>query len=247
MQPCVIIPHFRHERHVAGVLSALEPLGLPTIVVDDGSPADSVRALRTLLAELPWADLSLNPANQGKGAAVLRGLALAQLRGYSHAVQIDADGQHRIGDIQAMLELARQHPDALASGLPQYDAGAPKARLRGRRISVFWARIHTWSRDIADPMCGFRVYPVDATLAVAQAHRPGSGMEFDIEIMVRAHWAGMPVLFMPTPVSYPPGGVSHFRMLRDNVRISAMHTRLFFGMLRRSPLLLRRYARGLRV
>ena len=244
MRPCVIIPHYRHERQIGGVLSALEPLGIPTIVVDDGSPPASVEVLRALLASLPHATLSLAATNQGKGAAVLRGLAMARSLGYSHAVQVDADGQHRIGDIPAMLELARARPDALVSGLPQYDTSAPGVRLHGRKISVFWTWIHTWSRDIIDPMCGFRVYPVAATLALAEAYPPGLGMEFDIEIMVRSHWAGMPVLFVPTPVAYPPGGISHFRMFRDNVRISLMHTRLFFGMLRRSAILLRRLSRG---
>jgi glycosyltransferase involved in cell wall biosynthesis len=244
VRPCIVIPHYRHERQIAGVLSALEPLGIPTIVVDDGSPPGSLAALRALLTTSPRTILSLSDTNQGKGAAVLRGLATARSLGYSHAVQVDADGQHRIGDISAMLELARQRPDALVSGWPQFAADVPAMRLYGRKISVFWARIHTWSRDIVDPMCGFRVYPVDATLALAAAHRPGPRMEFDIEIMVRAHWTGMPVLFLPTPVVYPPGGVSHFRMLRDNLRISAMHARLFCGMLRRSSLLLRRVARG---
>ncbi|MCC7461670.1 MAG: glycosyltransferase family 2 protein [Gammaproteobacteria bacterium] len=244
MRPCVIIPHYCHERQIAGVLSALEPLGLATIVVDDGSPPASVAVLRRLLAASPHAMLNPAATNQGKGAAVLRGLALARAQGFSHAVQIDADGQHRIGDIRTMLQMAREHPTALISGLPQYDVSAPGMRRHGRKISVFWVRVHTWSRDILDPMCGFRVYPVDATLALAQAHRPGHGMEFDIEIMVRSHWARMPVLFLPTPVAYPPGGISHFRMFRDNVRISLMHTRLFFGMLRRSAWLLRRTVRG---
>lgn len=242
LRACAVVPHYNHERHLAGVLAALGRL--PTVVVDDGSSPASVAAVRALVARQGNTVLECSAANHGKGAAVLRGLAIAHHLGYSHAVQVDADGQHRLSDVDAMLDLARDNPGALVSGLPLYDAGAPKARVRGRKISVFWVRVHTWSCDIEDPMCGFRVYPVDRTLALAHAEPPGRGMEFDIEIMVRAHWAGMPIVFLPTPVAYPAGGVSHFRMFRDNVRISAMHTRLFFGMLRRVPARLRRLAGG---
>lgn len=224
------------------MLAALIPLGLPIIIVDDGSSSASVAVVQSLVEGLSGVSLHRSPTNEGKGAAVLRGLGIARAMQYSHAVQVDADGQHCIADIRSLLELARQHEDALVSGQPVYDASAPGARLYGRKISVFWAQVHTWSRDIVDPMCGFRVYPVDATLALGGALGMGRGMEFDIEIMVQAHWAGMPVLFLPTPVTYPAGGVSHFRIVRDNVRISAMHTRLFFGMLRRSPSFIRRIA-----
>ena len=226
------------------MLAALVALDLPVIVVDDGSSRASVAALQSIVQGLPGVSLHRSPANEGKGAAVLRGLGIAREDRYTHAVQVDADGQHRIADILPMLELAREHEAALVSGLPVYDASVPGARLHGRKISVFWAQVHTWSRDIVDPMCGFRVYPVDATLELAGTRRTGRGMEFDIEIMVRAHWAGVRIIFVPTPVTYPADGVSHFRMVRDNVRISAMHTRLFFGMLWRSPALLRRLAAG---
>lgn len=243
MQPCVLVPHFNHELQIPAVLAALDPLGLPVLVVDDGSSSASFATLQACVAGRPGVELHREPRNRGKGAAVMRGLRLAAARGFTHAVQVDADGQHRAADIPAMLEAARREPQALVSGLPVYDASAPGARLHGRKISIFWARVHTWSRDIADPMCGFRVYPVQAILALVAGGAPGSGMEFDTEILVRAHWAGLPIRFTPTPVTYPAGGVSHFRMVRDNFRITAMHTRLFFGMLRRAPLLLARRRR----
>ena len=244
MRPCAVVPHYQHERQIGAVLSALVERGLPVIVVDDGSAKASVAALQSIVQGLPGVSLHCSPVNEGKGAAVLHGLGIARAQRYTHAVQVDADGQHCIADVLSMLECARAHEGALVSGSPVYDASVPGARLHGRKVSVFWTRVHTWSQDIVDPMCGFRVYPVDATLALAAGRATGRGMEFDIEIMVRAHWAGMPILFVPTPVTYPADGVSHFRMVRDNVRISAMHTRLFFGMLRRSPALLRRLAAG---
>lgn len=246
MQPCIVIPHYAHHRQLRAVLQALAPLAIPTIVVDDGSPADSLAAVRSLLAGHDWLELVTQATNRGKGAAVMAGLRRAESRGFTHVIQLDADGQHRSEDIPAFLAAARAEPGALISGRPVYDATAPGARRYGRRISQFWTWVETWSADIADAMCGFRVYPVAATLAALGRREPGPGMEFDAEVLVRAHWAGVPLRFLPTPVVYPPDGLSHFRMVRDNVRISAMHTRLVLGMLWRSPQLLRRRLRAAR-
>ncbi|MEQ1801099.1 MAG: glycosyltransferase family 2 protein [Gammaproteobacteria bacterium] len=231
----MLIPHFNHARQIRPVIDALGKLGLPVIVVDDGSGAESLALLREAVAGLPWLYLHREPENRGKGAAVMCGLRIAASRGFSHAVQVDADGQHRIADIPLLLGVAREHPEALVSGFPVYDETVPGARLHGRKISLFWTRLETWSGDIKDAMCGFRVYPVVPLNALLARERPGSGMEFDAEVLVRAHWAGIPLRFTPTAVTYPADGLSHFRMVRDNVRISRMHTRLFFGMLWRIP------------
>jgi hypothetical protein len=96
------------------------------------------------------------------------------------------------------------------------------------------------SCDISDPLCGFRVYPLASAVAVSKRYRLGSHMDFDPEIAVRLYWIGVAMHNIDTPVLYPPGGVSHFRLLRDNVRISWMHTRLLIGMVFRLPRLLRR-------
>jgi glycosyltransferase involved in cell wall biosynthesis len=244
MLPCVLVPHYNHHRQIRPVIASLGQVGIPVIVMDDGSTPDSFELLRETVARLPWVSLHREPQNRGKGDAVLRGLRIAAGRGYSHAVQIDADGQHRVRDIATLLAAAREQPDALVSGMPIYDETVPRARLHGRKISLFWTRVETWSMDIDDPMCGFRVYPIASIVALTDRTMPGPGMEFDIEILVRAHWAGIPLRFVPTAVTYPPGGLSHFRMVRDNVRIAAMHTRLFFGMVRRIPALLSRRLAG---
>jgi glycosyltransferase involved in cell wall biosynthesis len=240
MRPCVLIPHYNHAGQIGPVLQALRALELPLLIVDDGSDAAQWAALQALVADQPRCELIRQLPNRGKGAAVLHGLECAAERGYSHAVQIDADGQHRCADIPRLLEVARHQPAALVCGAPEYDASVPAVRLHGRKISRFWASVETWSRDIEDALCGFRVYPVPAIRAIAKESQLGLGMEFDTEILVRAHWAGIALVFVPTAVTYPATGLSHFRLWRDNVRISAMHTRLLFGMLRRLPLLVRR-------
>ena len=170
--------------------------------------------------------------NGGKGAAVKSGLRKASELGYSHALQVDADGQHTLEDIPKLLAKSEGEPRALVLAAPVFDESAPKGRLWARRITNFWTNIETGGNVIDDPMCGFRVYPVDAALA---ANARGDRMDFDPEVAVRIAWGGAPVINVPTKVQYVEGGVSHFRMVHDNVLISWMHTRLcisgFFGWL----------------
>jgi predicted LPLAT superfamily acyltransferase len=241
--PCILIPCFNHGRMMADVLALLADFRLPCLVVDDGSDAATAEALRRLDEQLPWMTLLRLESNQGKGAAVIAGLQLAQSLGYSHALQVDADGQHQLSDTPAMIALARSYPDCLISGRPVYDGSVPKARLYGRYVTHVWVWIETLSLSLQDSMCGFRVYPVAPTLALAARHPLGKRMDFDTEVMVRLYWQGVPSRFLPTRVTYPADGVSHFDALRDNLRISWMHTRLFFGMLPRIPRLLRQRRR----
>ncbi|MCU7375045.1 hypothetical protein PEC18_30565 [Paucibacter sp. O1-1] len=165
----------------------------------------------------------------------MSGLRQAYRDGFSHALQVDADGQHNLTDIPLMISTSEQHPAALISGQPQYDESVPKGRLYGRYITHFWVWIETLSFDIQDSMCGFRVYPLAATEQLFSQQALGERMDFDIEVMVKLHWQGTAVVHVPTKVIYPEDGISHFQGVRDNVRISWMHTKLFFGMLARLP------------
>jgi predicted LPLAT superfamily acyltransferase len=228
---------------MAKVLSRLAPFGLPCLVVDDGSDEQTRRILERLAAGQPQVTLVRLAQNAGKGAAVIKGLEESARAGYTHAVQVDADGQHAIEDIPKMLALAERHPEALISGQPIYDDSIPRSRLYGRWITHVWVWIETLSLQLKDSMCGFRVYPVSPTLQLAARVSLGKRMDFDTEVMVRLYWQGNTSYFLPTRVIYPPDGLSHFDALKDNVRISLMHTRLFFGMLPRIPALLLRRRR----
>lgn len=234
--PCVVIPCYNHGATMAVVLKRLQPFALPVIIVDDGSDA----ATKQELAQLTGVTLIHLETNRGKGEAVITGLKAASQAGFSHAIQLDADGQHCIEDVPRFLDEARKHPDCLISGMPEYDDSVPKSRLYGRYVTHVWVWIETLSLSLKDSMCGFRVYPLAATLAVIAKHSPGKRMDFDTEIMVRLYWAGTNSHFLRTRVIYPVDGLSHFDALRDNLRISWMHTRLFFGMLPRIPALLSR-------
>ncbi|EML2226073.1 glycosyltransferase family 2 protein [Klebsiella sp. 141130] len=240
--PCVLIPCYNHGAMMPRVLARLQPFGLPCIVVDDGSDTSTRQQLDRLSAETANLTLIRLPRNAGKGAAVIRGLQAAAEAGFSHAVQVDADGQHAIEDIPQLLALAQAHPEALISGQPIYDDSIPRSRLYGRWITHIWVWIETLSLQLKDSMCGFRVYPVMPTLRLAQRVTLGQRMDFDTEVMVRLYWQGNTSYFIPTRVTYPPDGLSHFDAFKDNCRISLMHTRLFLGMLPRIPSLLFRRA-----
>ncbi|WP_318362622.1 glycosyltransferase family 2 protein [Enterobacter sp.] len=237
-RPCVVIPCYNHGAMMTQVMTRLQACALPCYIVDDGSDAATREVLETLPARFADVTLIRLAENAGKGAAVIRGLQDAAAAGFTHAVQVDADGQHAIEDIPALLDLARQHPQALISGQPVYDDSIPRSRLYGRWITHVWVWIETLSLQLKDSMCGFRVYPIAPTLALASRVALGQRMDFDTEVMVRLYWQGNTSYFLPTKVTYPPDGLSHFDAFRDNVRISLMHTRLFFGMLPRLPGLL---------
>jgi len=241
MKICVVIPYYNHGGAIAQVVAGLRPLGLPCRIVDDGSDAQAQTALAQVVeAERSWVTMQRLASNQGKGAAVIAGCEAAQADGYTHVIQIDADGQHQASDVSRLLEVAYRQPEALVSGQAIYDTSVPRARLYGRYLTHVWVWINTLSFEIKDSMCGLRVYPLESTCAVWRRQRIGRRMDFDTEIMVRMSWMGVPIINIPTRVTYPVDGVSHFRMFRDNVFISCMHARLLFGMLWRMPLILGR-------
>lgn len=229
--PCALIPVYNHHSVLASLVSALDAQGLPLIIVDDGSNSETRRMLDALVCRFSGCVSVVRLSrNQGKGAAVLKGLSAACARGFTHAVQIDADGQHDPADASALLAAARANPGALVSGTPRYDDSVPLVRYYGRWLTHLLVWVETLSRELADSMCGYRVYPIASTLSVAVRERVGARMDFDTEIMVRMYLAGISVHFVPVSVSYPGDGISQYRMFRDNVRMTWLHMRLLAGL-----------------
>lgn len=236
---CIIVPVYNHPDSLGVLVAGLASFDVPTLLINDGSDDNCTRRLRQIDRDHAWITLIERSQNGGKGAAVKTGLEAALRSGFTHALQVDADGQHDLQDLPRLLALSRDNPAAVVCGMPTFE-NIPALRLYGRYLTHIWVWINTLSLDIRDSMCGFRVYPLGSTLAEIRAAKIGDRMDFDPEILVRLHWRGLPIISVPTSVGYPTDGISHFRGFRDNVLISWAHTRLFFGMLRRLPELLRR-------
>lgn len=239
MKPCAVVPTYGHWRALPRVVAALRAQNLPVIVVDDGNDGPAAAAIAALADDADHIRVLRRDVNGGKGAAVMDGLRQAAAAGFTHAVQVDADGQHDPRDLPALLAAARAHPHAVISGRPRYDRSAPWGRRIGRWITHFWVFVETLSLRITDSMCGFRVYPLAPCLALMAEEKLGRRMDFDTEIMVRLFWRGVAPVMVPVRVTYPADNVSNFRMWADNLRISAMHTRLVFGLVRRLVPILR--------
>lgn len=234
--PCIVIPIYNHKDTIRDVLESLADFRLPCIVVDDGSDSATRDVLRQLARKYPWVELLQRPRNGGKGAAVMDGLTRAAQRHFTHAVQIDADGQHDARDIPCFLAAARSHPQALILGSPRFDETVPMDRLVGRQITRVLVWLTTLSFGIADTMCGFRCYPLDAAILLLQKHDLGRRMDFDPEIAVRLYWEGVRVINVETPVTYPAKGLSHYDRLHDNVLMTSLHVRLLALMMLRMPI-----------
>lgn len=243
----VLIPSYDTGPIVLGTVRAALAAWRPVWVVVDGSTDGTAALLSDLARGEPGLEVFVLPRNAGKGAAVLHGLREAERRGFTHALVMDADGQHPADHVAAMMAASRAAPEAMILGRPVFGPDAPMLRVRGRRISNWWARLETLGAGIGDSLFGFRVYPVVALRAVMEDTRWMRRFDFDPEAVVRLSWRGVRAVNLPVPVRYltaAEGGVSHFRYGRDNVLLTWMHTRLVFGMLLRLPALLsRRLAR----
>lgn len=237
---CAVIPVYNHAHLVGACVRQLRAQGLACVLVNDGGDAEASATLRQLCDET-GSELCEQFPNGGKGSAVLLGMQRAQCLGFTHALQIDADGQHDVADAAKLIAAAAGHPQAVISGVPQYDESVPKLRLYCRYLTHVWVWIETLSLDIKDSMCGFRVYPLAPTLALARDVRLGAHMDFDTEILVRLFWRKVAIVSIPTRVIYPEHGVSNFRVWRDNLGLIKMHTCLVVGMLWRLPRLLGRH------
>ena len=239
LRVAAVIPTYNNAATIRPVVLRIREHLDQVLVVDDGSGPSARQACADLALE-GLSRVVHRKENGGKGAAVKTGLTELARLGFTHAFQVDADGQHTIEDMPAFIDAAQRHPGALILGSPRYDETAPAARLIGRKLTRFWTHVETFGRIVEDPMCGFRVYPIQAALRAAAW---GNAMDFDPEIVVNMAWHGTPILNLPTQVRYlskEEGGVSHFRLWRDNALISWMHTRLmfslFFRLLRFKPL-----------
>jgi glycosyltransferase involved in cell wall biosynthesis len=243
----VLIPSYNPGIKVYETVRAARQHWNPVWVIVDGSTDGSAERLQAMAAEDAGLRVIVLPRNQGKGAAVLHGLEHAAAAGFSHVLTMDSDGQHSPDCIAVFMAESARHPETMILGIPIFDASAPGLRVKGRRVSNWWANVETLWAGIGDSLYGFRVYPVDPLLQVMREQAWMRHFDFDPEAVVRLCWRGVKPVNLPAPVRYyraEEGGVSHFCYLRDNVLLTWMHTRLFAGFVMRLPVLLARRVAG---
>ncbi len=213
---CAIIPTHDHVTALDTILSRLDEQSLPVIVIDDGSAVENGERIAAICARHAEADCQRHAFNGGKGFAVMCGLARAKERGFTHAIQIDADGQHDLQYLGALLGKARTNPDAIVTGVPQYDTSLPFMRRIWRPFTNFWVHVNTLSLSIPDAMCGFRVYPfLHAQTCSGGCAWPAHGFRY------RGSGQGIlgaiPIEHVPVRVTYPIGNFSNFDLFRDSL------------------------------
>jgi len=234
----VLIPSYNPGTRVVETVRAARAQWDPVWIIDDGSTDGSGERLGALARTDPGLRVLVRERNGGKGAALFDGLGAAQRAGFTHALTMDADGQHPADRIQAFMSASAAAPEAMILGDPVFDASAPRIRLRGRRIANWCTNLETLWAGIHDTLFGFRVYPIAPLVAVMQRSRWMRRFDFDPEAVVRLTWRGVPLINLPAPVRYfsaAEGGVSHFDYWRDNVLLTSMYLRLFVGFVVRLP------------
>ena len=215
---CIIVPTKDNQRDIGAVLEGAFAHHPHVYVVDDGC-TDGTRAI----AEASGATVLVHEVNRGKAAAMQTGFARALADGFTHAITMDADGQHLASDLPAFLAAIRGEPGALFVGVRDM-ATAPGVSRFGRANSNFWVWVET-GHLVGDTQTGFRAYPLALVTSLPLS---GRGYAWEVEVLTRALWAGIPVRDIDVEVYYPPAElrVSSFDPLRDNLRISWMNARL---------------------
>jgi glycosyltransferase involved in cell wall biosynthesis len=214
----VVIPVYNHVATLRAVAQGALAQGFDVLVLDDGSTDGSLDSV----ADLPIGRHRL-PVNVGKGGAILAGAQWARGAGYQAILTIDADGQHDPADARLLLEAAMPCWPCIVIGARRMETlNVPRSSLFGRDFSNFWVRLEC-GQTLPDTQSGYRLYPVEFLESSRFLSRRYT---FEIEVLVRGRWAGLPLLSTPVSVYYPPGDerVSHFHKLKDNWRLSCLHT-----------------------
>jgi glycosyltransferase involved in cell wall biosynthesis len=224
----VLIPSFNTGQLLEPTVAAALACWRPVWVVIDGSTDDSAAAVDAIAQTNPALHVFHLPSNRGKGEAVRFGLTAAEASGFTHALIMDADGQHPPESISAFMSMSAASPEAVIMGLPVFGADAPWIRVVSRRLCNACAALVTLRR-VGDTLFGFRVYPIAELLSVMRASQGMRRFDFDPEAVIRLVWDGTPLIHLPTLVRYPSrtdGGVSHFNYVLDNLLLIGMYLRL---------------------
>ena len=222
----IVIPVYNHEQRVADVVRGALAHGVPVIVVDDGSTDGTGERIK----DIPGIRIIRHDANRGKGAAIKTGFGAAAAAA-DWAITIDADGQHDPANAVRLMKAARDYPAGerprpIVIGMREDMTGAdvPWTSRFGRGFSNFWVRA-SGGEWVSDSQSGFRMYPLPEAIHLqVKADR----FQFEVEILAKAGWNGIPVVETPVSVTYTPGTprISHFRPFIDFLRNSGTFCRL---------------------
>jgi glycosyltransferase involved in cell wall biosynthesis len=243
----VLIPSYNPGPAVYETVRGTRQFWNPVWIVVDGSTDGTAEGLRKLAEDDAGLRVIVLARNGGKGGAVLHGIRLAAAEGYTHALTMDSDGQHPAASIPEFMARSKGEPNAVVLGVPVFDASAPALRVKGRKVSNWWANMETVGIGIEDSLYGFRVYPIADLIAVMRRQPWMRRFDFDPEAAVRLVWRGVKPVNVRAPVKYlkpEEGGVSHFNYYRDNALLTWMHLRLVAEFILRLPLLLWRKFRS---
>ena len=214
----VLIPTYNNEKTLSRVLDGVLSYTPHVIVVNDGS-TDSTAAI---LSGYPQVEVVTFPKNKGKGKALQEGFQVARAKGYTYVLTIDSDGQHFPEDIPTFITAIEQEevPTLLVGDRDMTVEGVPKKSSFGHKFSNFWFHLETGVK-LPDTQSGYRLYPLE----VIPRRYFTSKFEFEIEVLVRSSWRGVPIKPVPIRVLYDPSErVSHFRPVKDFARISLLNS-----------------------
>ncbi len=216
---CVIMPTYNNGQTLEAVIRGVLDYTDKLIVVNDGSTDDTLIVLK----KFPDIDVISYSDNKGKGFALKKGFKRAIERGFSYAITIDSDGQHKAKELPVFLNALEENNEALVIGTRNFKGieNMPSKNNFANNFSNFWFRFQTGIR-LSDTQSGFRLYP----LQLFENHKYiSSKYEFELEVLVRAAWQGVPIVSIPIEVYYPPikERVSHFRPFWDFSRISVLN------------------------
>ncbi|NIQ97773.1 MAG: glycosyltransferase family 2 protein, partial [Desulfuromonadales bacterium] len=214
----IVIPLYNHAASVRQVAEKALAVHDEVLVVDDGSTDGGADALEGLPVRIVR-----HETNRGKGAAILTAAREAKRLGMTHIVTIDADGQHDPADFERFVATMQSDPWGIVVGKRDFSvANVPGSSRFGRRFSNFWLRVQT-GRKLGDTQSGYRAYPLAVLeeLCLGEKH-----YSFEVEVLVKAAWAGVRLYDVDIAVHYPPAKerVSHFRGFMDNFRLTLLNT-----------------------
>ncbi|WP_269526311.1 glycosyltransferase family 2 protein [Coraliomargarita parva] len=232
LRALVLIPSYNTGSRLQGTVDAALAVWPDVWVVVDGSDDGSDAFLDAACGLHSGLKVLRLERNGGKGAAVYHAAQIAREAGFTHMLSMDADGQHPADHIVPLLNQAAAAPDALVMGRPVFGSEVPKARLYGRKLTIFWTDLETLWCGLGDTLFGMRVYPLGPFCQAMTRTSFARGYDFDPEVAVRMVWLGTPPRQVEVPVRYfseEEGGISHFHYLRDNLKLTGLQFRLMFA------------------